>query len=47
MKKAYLNRTLSLLLACLIAFPAGMTALADDSGSTENRGRDRRRRDGV
>lgn len=38
MKKAYLNRTLSLLLACLIAFPAGMTALADDSGGTENPG---------
>lgn len=38
MKKAYLDRAVSLLLACLIAFPAGMTALADDSGSKENPG---------
>ena len=38
MKKAYLDRAVGLLLACLIAFPAGMTALADDSGGTENPG---------
>ena len=38
MKKAYLNRTLSLLLACMIAFPAGLTALADDTGTTESAG---------
>ena len=35
MKKAYLDRTLSLLLACLIAFPAGLTALADDTGTAD------------
>ena len=38
MKKAYFDRAVSLLLACLIAFPAGMTALADDTGTTESAG---------